>query len=391
MKSKPTTGKPALLKKINKNLITKLIVKHGTISRSELAKMTNLALVSVMRLVDELIAEGLVMEIGKGNSTGGRKPSLLTLNKDHRYIVGIEIAIKTYIVITDLSGSIIDKWESKQMAYLSPYEMLETINEKMEAMITGNKIDRDKIAGVGIGTPGSNFKHLGTVKHSILKGWEEIDVKEWFENKSDLLFIVDNVARTRTLSELWFGKGRELQNFIYIFVDQGVGCGIVNNQAIYEGTNSVAGEFGHTVISLDGRECYCGNKGCIEMYVSAGAITSEAAELLDIVDNDFKFKEVIENSERDGIAEILKKSGRILGVGIANLINVYNPEAVILGGIVISESKIFAESAIGSVSANIFSNNAVSTPIYLSEINDNRVCIGSVALVINTLFKTIEL
>jgi N-acetylglucosamine repressor len=391
MNSDIVIGKPELLKRINRNIIIKLIIKHGMISRSELSKITKLALPSVMRIVDGLIIENLVKEVGKGDSTGGRKPSLITLNQEALYIIGVEIAIKTTIVLTDLGGNIIDRWESPQMSYISPEEMLEKINENIERLISIHRIDREKIAGIGIGTPGSNFKHIKDIENSILKGWERIDVKAWFESKTDLHIFIDNVARTRTLSELWFGIGKSIKSFIYVFVDQGVGCGIVNNNTIYEGYRSVAGEFGHTIIEYGGRQCYCGNQGCVEMYVSAGAITNEVVKALGISEDGFKFKNVIELEAEPNVQKVLSNSGKILGAGVANLINIFNPQAVVLGGIVPRESKYFAKSVIESIDKNVFSNIAMHTPIFISEIDQAHICIGSVALVINEVFKSVEL
>lgn len=391
MTSNIVIGKPELLKRINRNIIIKLIIKHEVISRSELSKITKLALPSVMRIVDGLIAEDLVKEVGKGDSTGGRKPGLITLNQKALYIIGVEIAIKTFIVLTDLSGNIIDRWESPQMAYVSPEEMLEKINENISSMIDSHHIDRSKIAGIGIGTPGTNFKHIKDIENSILKGWEKINVKAWFESKTDLPIFIDNVARTRTLSELWFGIGKEFKSFVYVFVDQGVGCGIVNNDTIYEGFSSVAGEFGHTIIEYGGRECYCGSQGCIEMYVSAGAITNEVFKALRIKEEAFKFRNVIESEAEPSVQKILSDSGKILGAGIANLINIFNPKAIVLGGIVPRESSSFAEAVIKTIDTYVFSNNAMNTPIFISSIDQDRICIGSVALVINEVFKSIEL
>jgi predicted NBD/HSP70 family sugar kinase len=270
-------------------------------------------------------------------------------------------------------------------------EMLETINENIERLISSHKIDRKKLAGIGIGTPGSNFKHIKDIENSILKGWEKIDVKAWFQSKTDLPIFIDNVARTRTLSELWFGIGKCIKSFIYVFVDQGVGCGIVNNNAVYEGYSSVAGEFGHTIIEYGGRECYCGNRGCVEMYVSAGAITNEVVKALMISDEAFMFKNVMELEAEPKVQKILSDSGKILAAGVANLINIFNPQAVVLGGIVPKESRYFAESVAQAIDANVFSNNAMNTPIFVSDIDEDKICIGSVALVINEVFKSVEL
>ncbi len=385
------TGKPELLKRINRNIIIKLIIKHGVISRSQLSKITRLALPSVMRIVEGLISDNLVKEVGKGDSTGGRKPGLITLNNEALYIIGVEIAIKTTMVLTDLGGKVLDRWESPQLAYVSPEELLEKINENIEKLIDKNKIDRARIAGIGIGTPGTNFKHIKDIENSILKGWERIDVRAWFEKRTDLPVFVDNVARTRTLSELWFGRGKTVNSFIYVFVDQGVGCGFVQDGTIYEGVTSVAGEFGHSIIRYHGRECYCGNRGCIEMYVSAGAITNEVVKKMGITEGGFSFKDVIELEKEPKVRQVLTDSGNILAAGVANLINIFNPKAVVLGGIVPTESRYFAQAVIRATDKNVFNNNAMNTPVYISNVGQDMICTGSVALVINEVFKSVKL
>jgi len=389
MKKSPITGKPELLKKINRNMIIKLIVKHKTISRSQLANITKLALPSVMRIVDSLIKEGLVLDIGKGESTGGRKPNLVCLNKDALYIFGVEIAVNTEVVLADLMGNIIDKKTFEQSTHMTPADLLERVYISIEEMKSKHGLEDNKIAGIGIGTPGTNFKYIREVERSILKGWESFDVKAWFEAKSDHMIEVENVARTRTLSELWFGKGRTIGSFIYVFVDRGVGCGIVNNGVIFKGANGVAGEFGHTTIELDGRECYCGKKGCIEMYVSTGAITNRVCESLNL--KTVHFSELMEMGDQENIRDIFVQSGRVLGVGIANLINIYNPEAVIIGGEVPLVSKLFAETAIATVDDNVFSKNALKTPVLISELDHDYACLGSVALVIDKVFESVLL
>lgn len=388
MDSKIVVGKPELLKQINRNTVIKLIFKHGEISRTEIAKLSKLTLPSVMRIVDGLIEENLVAEVGKGTSTGGRKPNLISMNHRHLYIVGVEIAINVVVVLTDLSGKILDRWEDSQMHYQTPETVLTAIFEQINRMIDANHLNMCQIAGIGIGTPGTNFKYTKRMLHSILKGWEEMDVKGWFESRIACPVFVDNVARTRTLGELWFGIGKEIKDFIYVFIDQGVGCGIVTHGAIQEGYNGVAGEFGHTIIEFEGRECYCGNRGCIEMYVSAGAIISDVNQLSDIqVEQSFSEVAKIENLPQ--VEQTIKKSAMVLAAGISNLINIINPYAVVIGGIVPTRSKVFTEQIKASVQASVFSKYAMDTKIYLSEIDMTYNGLGSVALVINEIFKSV--
>lgn len=378
MKLKPETGKPELLKKINQQLVISHIVKAGQISRTQLAKETGLALPSIMRITEVLSSEGIIIDRGKGSSTGGRKPGLVEINPEYKYIFGIEIAIESSLVLTDFSGRRIDEWRSDQMPSLKPEALMQVILQELEAMKHRHSIEDHRIAGIGIGTPGSNFKHQAEIKRSILKGWEHIDLKAWFKERSNLPVYVDNIARTRTLSELWFGHGKDCKNFLYVFVDQGVGVGIVQKGEIILGANGVAGEFGHTTIEMEGRPCYCGKPGCIEMYISAGAITN-TAEALGL----HQFSEVLAAAEMPEVATLLEKTGKYLACGVGNLINLYNPEWVVLGGIVPLSSPEVLKSMKAHLPNYIFNNHAGETPVKLSAINLKQTYLGSVALVIN--------
>lgn len=388
------SGKQQLIKDINRNLLMKLIIRHGKIGRAELAKMTGLSLPSVMRIAEALMAEGLLEEVGKGASSGGRKPSLLTLKSDAFYIIGVEIALRTTVVLADLSGGVIEQWESQAASEMSPLGMLEKIHGEIHRMLTDHQIPWERFAGIGIGTPGTNFKYLQAMELSIIKGWENLDVKAWFEARRwdpGYRIITENVARTRTLNELWFGLGKTFKSFIYVFVDQGVGCGYVNNQLIYVGQNDVAGELGHSLIHPGGRPCYCGNRGCLEMYVSAGAITREVKRVHQISDREFGFSQVMAMGADPQVQAILMESGETLGYGLGNLINLYNPKALILGGEVPKASPLLVKQALITAEATVFSRNALNTPVLVSTIPHHRDCLGSVALVINDLFKSIEI
>lgn len=388
------SGKQGLIKEINRNLLIKLVIGHGRIGRADLAKLTGLSLPSVMRIAEALISEGLLQEVGKGESSGGRKPSLLTLKSDAFYIIGVEIALHTTVVLANLSGEILDRWESGAATDTSPEKMLEKIDRAITELLETHQIPWDRFAGIGIGTPGTNFKYAEEMELSIIKGWENLDVKGWFEARrkhEGYRILTENVARTRTLNELWFGLGKAYKSFLYVFVDRGVGCGFVNNEMIYLGQNDVAGEFGHSLIHPGGRPCYCGNRGCMEMYVSAGAITREVKTVLDIRETDFDFEEAMTRKDQPEVAAVLRKSGETLGYGVANLINLYNPKAVILGGDVPKASSVLVARAIEIARENVFSLNAVDTPIELSGIRSQEDCLGSVALVINDMFRSVEL
>jgi len=383
---KLVSGKPSLIKEINRNNVFKLIIKHGEISRSKLSKMAGLALPSIMRIVDRLIEDGLIIETGKGDSTGGRKPSLLQLKQDAMYFIGIEIGLNIGLVLTDLAGNIIDQRLVKDIEDLPPEKILFKAKHALDDLLVNNKKYNALIKGIGVGTPGRDFKYQRDIKHAVSRGWQSVDVAAWFKKYYHYEIIVENIARTRTLGEMWFGEGRNYRDFIYVFVDRGVGCGIVQGGVIREGVSGVAGEFGHSVISIDGRPCYCGNDGCLEMYVSAGAIINS---INDAHDQSFEsYSEVLTFlKHQDG--DHLNQISKYLGVGIGNLINILNPQVVVLGGIVSTDTPGIKEGLEREIKRNIFNGKAEDTNVVISGLSGENTILGSVALVINSIFKSV--
>lgn len=370
------TGRPELLKYMNQELVIRHIVKNSEVSRADLARQTGLALPSIMRIVEALIEKGFVVETGRGDSSGGRKPQLLTLNKDYMWILGIEIASRSILTLTDFAGhkiesSVIDTWFND-----CPEDTLQKLLEASNALIEKHHIPKNQLT-IGIGTPGHGFKHHGPKKGYISKGWESIDVKAWFEERIGVLVITENVCRTRTLSEIWFGVGREQSNFLYAFIDQGVGIGLVSEGQLVLGHNGVSGEFGHVSIDCHGKPCYCGKSGCIEMYVSLGAFEEEKP-----------FDWTCTHFNDDSIRAFIKSRAEILAFALSNVVNLLNPPMIVMGGIVSRHLPTFVTHVSEQIEPYIFHHLATGVKIVRSEVDNESICLGSVALVINHVLTT---
>lgn len=364
-----------LIKNINRELIIRNIVKFKEISRADLSRNTGLALPSVMRITDFLIEKGVIAETGQGESTGGRKPNLLTLNGEYKWIIGVEIASNIIITLANFAGIPVDSIVFATKENEAPSEALNHVAENIQELLTRNNIDKNRLAAVGVGTPGSGFKHQNTIKGFISKGWESIDVTGILSELTSLRVIADNVCRTRTLSEIWFGRGRTQSSFIYAFVDWGVGIGIVDKGFLIEGSNGVAGEFGHLSIDINGKDCYCGKRGCVEMYTSVGSFASESGKI------DFDW--IIEHQHEEHIKEIIKKSASALAFALANVINLINPPVIILGGLIPRALNDFTQIVETEIKEHIFHSLALDTPIVKSEVDNETICLGSIALVIH--------
>lgn len=378
------SARPELLKKLNQELIIRQIVKAKEISRAEISRLTGLALPSVMRLVEDLMRKGVIIESRSGDSTGGRKPNMIALNSAYKWIIGVESTSKVIVTLADFSGDVIDSALFSIGDAEVPENVLNKIAEIVNEIITKHKIDRSKIAAIGVGTPGHDFKHQGLIKGFIAKGWETIDVSEYLRQHLNIPIIVENVCRTRTLSEIWFGVGRETSDFLYAFIDWGVGVGIVKNGYLEEGSSGVAGEFGHTSIDRNGKTCYCGKKGCIEMYASVGALvtTIEAKAVVKLDEND-TFDWMVAHKDHPEISKQIIEMAHSLSFALANVVNLLNPSKVVLGGVLPRLLPEITEQVKTEIGEFIFHNHAISTPIIRSAVNNETQCLGSIALVIH--------
>lgn len=394
------TGNSIVAGFINKSIITDIIMKNDTISRSEIARKTNLALPTVMRIVDKLIDEGLIEEVGKADSSGGRKAVLLSLKENAIYFVGVEITNTVKVIVCGMKGVIISSYEERARVE-SDYDILEEqVYYCLDIVLKKSSIDIDKIGGIGVATPDNEFKYKSSSLHQI----KQINLKEWCEKKEiSCPIIFENVAKVGALGEMMFGEGLGSSNFLYVFADYSIGLGIVINNRFYRGVNSVSGEFGHNIIVPKGKRCYCGNYGCIEMYASIPAIINWCRDSLDDNSDSLLHEYLKENSDElsyplilkaarnnDALSlKVLSKAGRYLGHGVGNLINLFNPEKIILGGS-LSESEIYVKSAIKTSRSNIFTKNALNTEIVLSEVKQNAGTLGAAAMVMARLFGTAE-
>jgi|LSQX01.2.fsa_nt_gb predicted NBD/HSP70 family sugar kinase/predicted transcriptional regulator len=387
MASKKTTGNAKLMREINQGLVLELIKQQGPISRTAIAKRLNLALPTVMRIVDQLLNEGLIIAEGLGDSSGGRPPVLFNINPQSRYLIGVDVKRRLTVILADLMGNKLHREEALTESIAEPAGVIEQISEMVKGIIAKTGVDVEKIAGIGIGTPGMNFKSGSLIESSAFYGWHHVDIQGLLKGKFSFPVVVENVAKAGALGELWLGKGMGFSNFIYVFADFGVGSGIVVNGQLYRGMTGDAGEFGHTVVEIvDGRQCYCGNSGCLEMYTSIPAILKEAEEVLG--QSGVKFQDLVEeaHSGSDPVIEIFRRAGKYLGIGLANLINLYNPEAIILGGEISLFCPWYVESAREHAKKLIFSKRAQKVQILTTGIHEDAGAMGAVALVMNKIF-----
>lgn len=333
-------GSFQLMKKMNRNIILDLIRKRGPISRAQIAEFSELSPATVTNIVKELLEVNLVQETTRGKSRGGRKPILLQIKPSGAFAVGLEWGISSIKgTVLNLNSEEVDFYEVMVNDFRPEvfFEITCDIINHFE-----EKLREEKICGVGIGVHGLVDPEKGFSRFAPHFQWKDIPVKTILEDKIDYPVLIDNDVRMMALTE----KNKDRNDFIYINTGPGIGAAIVIDKRLHYGRDWSAGEFGHMTIVEDGPVCSCGNHGCLEALISLNSLVKKYNEEISL-EADFEeinreWQQLIKDaSVGSGSAKfILKEAARFLGTGIANLVNLLNPELIVIGGPFIEASEI---------------------------------------------------
>lgn len=342
-------GDQESLRQTNLSTVLTHLRHNAPISRAALAEITGLNRATITRLVRELIDLGFVRETGVQSVRAGRPSILLQLEPDTGCIIGAEIEVKFgSITLTDLAAHVLWRHEVDFGDHDEPNAVLDNMVKLIrQAFLKAGERNRP-ILGLGMSLPGLVDVSSGVLLFAPNMRWSDVPVKECLEKEFDIPIYVDNKANMAALAESYFGSARGCEYVLYINVTAGVGAGIVLHQRIMQGVSGLAGEVGHMTINPDGPECNCGSRGCWETYVSALAVfrrvreailDGEESQLADVVRDGFEritMPLIVEAARKgDRVAlDSFGETGYYLGIGLANLINTFNPEKVVLGGYV---------------------------------------------------------
>ncbi|WP_193065483.1 ROK family transcriptional regulator [Oceanobacillus oncorhynchi] len=324
-----------VVKQENKILVLDMIRNNSTISRAEIANRTGLNKGTVSSLVTELLEEKLINEFGPGKSSGGRKPLILSFNQYAGYSIGVDLGVNYVLgIVTDLKGDIL--YEKHRSFYnLSYNEILEELYKMIDTLIAHIPPESPYgLIGIGVGVPGIVDKQKKILLAPNLE-WKNIDLKVILEDKYSVPVMIENEANAGAYGERRFGAGKGYHHILYISVGIGIGVGIIIQDELYIGNNGFSGEFGHITIETNGEKCSCGNVGCWELYASEKALLKEIKHLEreDVEYTELSLEQIITLAEQGDqqIIERIETIGEYLGIGINNMINIFNPEQVIIG------------------------------------------------------------
>lgn len=394
----------------NRALLLRLLLLHEPVSRIELASITGLTVPTVHGLTRELMQEGIVEELGTAEPQGGgagRKAALLGLSPYSRVSIGVDLGVRTTrIGLLDLKGNILS--EAQVIRYgtdETPEDTLKKIFVAVEKMVSDSALSMETIVGLGIGVPGLVEVTSGTIRRCPNLGWHGIPIAAWFQERLGMPVIIDNNIRAMAIGERLFGQGREEANLISFFVGPGIGAGVLINDELFRGVNDGAGEVGHTLIDPQGPMCSCGRRGCLEAVASNTAIVRRLWEAVqdgtDLKLRSLVFKKLSQEKTGELAIEdviswaedgnryclmLLEQAGRVLGEGIANLVNLFNPGLVIVGGELFNHGDLVFNILAATAREKAFSVPAESLAIVKTRFGKRQGLVGAGALALNEFF-----
>jgi len=324
------------------------IQRAGRIPRVEIARQTGISPATVTAITQELMRAGLIEEVEwTSESDGddarrGRPPVGLKVRGKAGLVAGVKIGHESLMIgICDLEGRVIGEHRVDIPATpLEPREVVRLIHDALVAGLVVNGMGLDDLSGVGIGLSGFVDARRGFVHWSPSLAVRNVALRDALEAAIPLPFFLDNDANLVAKAEQLFGFGRGVANFVVVTIEQGVGLGIVVDHELYRGTRGCGAEFGHTKVHLDGALCRCGQRGCLEAYVAEYALLREADIILGpepswrgatTVERLMRLDEIAREGN-EAARSIFRRAGRMFALGLSNIVNLFDPELIILAG-----------------------------------------------------------
>jgi glucokinase-like ROK family protein len=391
------------VREMNLSSVLQLIYGQNRLSRAQLANLTNLNKSTVSSLVEDLIHRGLIYETGLNSAGTGRPATILEINPDAGGIIGLELGVDFIsVILTDFLGKILWRRIETIDPNISEQRGIDLSISLIADTIHNCSMRNMRLLGIGVSTPG-----IVDLKEKVLVfapnlHWRNVSLGKIVTEHTGLPAFIDNDGNSAALGEHLFGKARSTRNFVFIFAGVGIGAGLFLNNELYRGQSGFAGEIGHTPILMNPTlqiPCHCGNRGCWETHANQYSIIHRAQACLEAkretLIRDFMqqdeaplsislIKRAADSGDQEAI-DIFLETGEVMGLGIATLINIFNPEKVILGGplSIIGDYLLPAISA--SVKKHTLSEIYQQVEILISEFGPDASVIGAVALVVNNI------
>ena len=396
----------ALVRDMNLSSVMRHIHREGSLSRAQLAQRTHLNKATISSLVEELIELRLIHESGMDTSGFGRPATMLDLNPEAGYIIGVEIGVGFIsIILTNFTGKILWRRFEELNSILNQEEITRRIFQFLDEGREIARKDGKRLLGTGLALPGMVDVDQGVMIFSPNLQWRDVPLRQIFSDHSGLPVFVDNDANAAALGEHLFGAARQEQHFLFILAGVGVGGGLFLNGELYRGARGLAGEIGHTSLYVEQtRPCRCGNRGCWENFANQSSLYERIRSRLDvgrrslitgILEKQLSplnlsiINQAAEAGDRE-VLEAISETGAALGLGVANLINIFNPEMVIIGGSLSIVGKYMLPAVEEVIEERTLEVMCRPIKILVSAFGSDASVMGAVALVVREILSKPE-
>ncbi|MFF2999213.1 ROK family transcriptional regulator [Streptomyces sp. NPDC057950] len=372
----------------NRYEVLRQIIAESPTSRQELAAATGLSLATVATLVGELLGLGMLTEVGFEDSAGGRPRGLVAVDASGGALIGVDIA-ETYVRVElfDLALNVLARAaEDMRPGGSRPDQVVGHVVTAVRSVVSQAGPMGARVLGVGVSVPGQVDRDTGISAYAPNWDWHDVPLLDLLSEHLAYPLHLDNPLRACTVAELWFGAARGRGDAVVVDLGTGVGAGLALGGALHRGVSNSAGEWGHTTLVLDGRPCHCGNHGCVETYVGAPGIMLSLREshpgspLLRPGDQTATIDALARAvAAGDPVAvEVVRDTARHLGAGIAVLVNLLNPEVVVLSGWVAAAlGEPLLREVRAAVARHALRRPLAATEIVLSPVPGDPVCLGA--------------
>ncbi len=388
---------PQDLRRANQSEILRKIYFEGPISRLEISQQIGISPATVTHIVSDLLAKDILGETGMKYADSGRPSTLLQINPQYGYFIGIEVG-ETFIkaeLFDILFNSLFQNYFPLTRQQIPTESIVDLIDQSIQEMIRQAGIYTEEIIGAGIGFPGLVDPVKGVSIFTPNWGWHNVSITAQLNQRLSIPIFMDNGAKAMAVAEMLFGAGKGVNNLAVLLVGTGVGSGLIADRKLFRGTSNSAGEFGHTTLNIDGPACRCGSHGCLEAYIGANAIIDRYLRLAPAAalpsDAQIENMQFILNAYHQGdlaARQTIQETLKYLGAGIANLINLYNPEMLLVGG---WSGAMFGQQFLQEIQ-QISQQYALPqsferASIQLCQLGDESVTVGAAALVLEHFFE----
>lgn len=375
------------LRQMNRLRVIETLYRHPGSTRAELADFTGLSRPTVASLVEELRRAGVVDEhegdAPSGPRATGRPPLRLSLVSAAAFAVGLDFGHRHIrVAVCDLSGQLVaDDWSPAEVDH-APVESLDLAQELVRGALGTAGVDRERVLGVGMGLAAPINKATGELEaDGILPGWHGIRPAAEMESRLGLHVQLENDANVGALGEKAFGAAREVDDFVYVRLSAGIGAGLILGGRPYQGSWGVAGEIGHVLADERGLICRCGNRGCLETVASPVAIAALLARSTGQPVDVQRLLELVAEGDR-GASRAIADAGEAVGRTVSTLVNLLNPELVVVGGDLAAAGPVLFEPIEAAIRRHAVASAARAVRVTAGTLGDRAEVLGAAGLIL---------